>query len=68
MKLKTYIKQHGIKGIDFAKQINCSQPAVSLYIAERRTPRPQIALRIVEATNGEVTLEDLYSTPAGKTA
>ncbi len=42
--------------------------AISNYKNGHRKPRPNIALRIVKATKGKVTLEDLYSTPAGKTA
>lgn len=61
MKLRDYLKKNKIKIIDFAASIGHSQSAISGYLTGARPrPRPDIALKIVEATKGKVTLNDLY--------
>ena len=61
MKLKEYLKKNKIKVSDFAASIGCAQPTISGYLTGARpNPRPCIALKIVEATNNEVSLDDIY--------
>lgn len=65
MKLRDYLKSSKIKVSDFAKMIDVAQATVSGYTTgSRPRPRPEIARRIVEATGGQVTYEDLYGRPA----
>lgn len=61
MKLRDYLKKNKIKITDFAESIGHSQSTISSYLTGARPrPRPDIALKIVEATKGKVTLNDLY--------
>jgi predicted transcriptional regulator len=59
MDLKTYLKSRRLTIKEFAKLIKVSGPAVSNYICKKRKPRIHIAKKIIEVTNGKVTLEDL---------
>ena len=59
MKLKTYLKRRKLTAKAFAKQIGITRQAVHYYVTGQRTPQLGIAIDIVKATNGEVTLRDL---------
>lgn len=58
MKLKSFLSQHRISRDAFAKMIGTSQVAVTRYVAGTRTPRPEVMVRIKEATGGAVTADD----------
>ena len=61
MKLKEYLRIKGLSGLAFAKKHSLSQPTISRIINNKVVPSPEIALKIEQATNGEVTrLELLY--------
>jgi hypothetical protein len=60
MRLSEYLKKHKIEQQDFAQTIKTNAANVSRYVARLRMPRPLIAMRIVKATGGEVTLQDIY--------
>lgn len=61
MKIKDYLSKKS--PVDFASTIGITAAALSQYKSGRRIPRPSIARRIVEATGGQVTYEDLYGVP-----
>lgn len=64
MKLREYLNSQGISVSDFAVMIGTAQPTVSGYLlGTRPNPRPEIAKRIISATNGAVTWDDLYGRP-----
>lgn len=58
MKLSDYIKAKGIP--EAAKLFGISEAAAKSYRYEWRTPRPEVAMRIVAATGGEVTLAEIF--------
>ena len=67
MKLGTYLSENGITHADFAARIGTSQAAVTRYVLEQRTPRPDVISRIMSITSGEVTANDFmpaYPAPA----
>lgn len=59
MKLKTYLKRRKVSMKSFAKQVGITRQAIHYYVTGQRTPQLGIALDIVKATGGEVTLRDL---------
>jgi len=67
MKLQNWLKEKGFSKAEFARKIGVSRHALYLYLKGKRQPRLDIALRIEEATNGEVTVKDLipHKTPVG---
>ena len=64
MKLADYLSSTGVTHADFAQRIGVHQTAVTRYVAGRRIPKPQIAMKITKATGGAVTIEDLFDVPA----
>jgi transcriptional regulator with XRE-family HTH domain len=61
MKLKAWLNKEGLSKTEFAKKVGITRHALYLYLKGKRQPRLDIALRIEEATNGEVTVKDLIS-------
>ena len=59
MELGTYLEQTNMQQKAFARMVEISRSALSNYIYKRRKPRLDIAHRIVTATKGKVTIEDL---------
>lgn len=59
MKLKTYLKRRKMTLRAFAKKVGITSSAIHYYVTGQRTPQLGIALDIVKATDGEVTLRDL---------
>lgn len=66
MKLHKYLENTSLE--DLATRVNVSIGAICNYKNGHRKPRPEIALRIVKATGGKVTLEDLYAPPEEEAA
>jgi hypothetical protein len=62
--LATYLQDRGISEARFAEMIGVSQAAVNRYIAGKRRPRRAVVLRIMAATQGAVTANDLYGLSA----
>jgi DNA-binding transcriptional regulator YdaS (Cro superfamily) len=61
MRISEYLK---IKNAyEFADEIGVSAASVSYYRSGRMMPSPVIAKRIIEATGGQVSYEDLYGKP-----
>lgn len=59
MDLKKYVESTGLQKKAFAHMLGISVFALSNYMHRRRTPTLQIADRIIEVTNGKVTIKDL---------
>jgi plasmid maintenance system antidote protein VapI len=59
MDLEQYLFIKKIKQKDFAKKVGCSQAHISVICAKKRRPSPDMAIKMVEATAGEVSLTDL---------
>jgi DNA-binding transcriptional regulator YdaS (Cro superfamily) len=63
MKLHAFITSQQITPAAFARILgNVSGEAVRLWASGRRMPEPETAQRIVEATGGAVTVQDLHDT------
>ena len=58
MTLTEYLAQQDLDAGRFAEKIGVSGEAVRRYALGRRTPRPAIMRRIVEATGGAVQPND----------
>ncbi len=56
-KLKEFLK--GKSREDFAKEIGTTKNYVNLLVTDQRRPSPGLALRIQEATGGQVTVWEL---------
>ena len=63
MILKEYLDVNGIKYERFAQKINISRVALSYIMNRKRDLRLSVAIRIVEATNGEVSYKELLPYP-----
>ena len=59
MKLRTYLERNSMTRRAFAKRVGCSPQAVGYYVTGDRRPSLPVALKIVKATGGKVTLKDL---------
>lgn len=59
MKLDLYLKKNGIKRQDFAALIGVSPQAITWYCDGKMWISKPVALRLVKATGGQVTPNDL---------
>lgn len=59
MDLNEYFKKHNSNIEEFCRKTGISRSAIYLYKTGRMRPSVDVALRIQEATNGEVTFDDL---------
>ena len=59
MNIKTYCKKHKLKFKDFATLSEIAPAYVTQLIRGQRRPSPDLALKIEQATNGEVTRDEL---------
>lgn len=60
MKLKTYLKKHGISHSEFGKKLNVSQATISRYVAAERRPSLAMAKKIEDATDRLVPLAEWF--------
>ncbi len=58
MKLSDYLKKKNETASAFARRLEISRSAVSHLISGHRTPSLHLALRIADATSGEVVAAD----------
>lgn len=58
MKLKEYVNKHQINRTSFAASLGISYTYLLFLMNGMRTPKIDLAYKIREQTNGEVTLED----------
>lgn len=59
MKLRSYLSGRGETQAQFAARIGVHPISVSRYVTGRRLPEPDVIRRIVVATDGAVTADDL---------
>jgi len=60
-KLSKYLSKHHITQEEFAREIGVKQTTISRYIAgKRRLINPEIADKIIAATHGFMTANDIY--------
>jgi len=64
MKLRTYLTRHKMTRRAFAKKVGVSPQAIGYYVKGERRPSLGVAIDIVKATGGSVSLRDLLD---GKT-
>jgi DNA-binding transcriptional regulator YdaS (Cro superfamily) len=67
MTLEEFLKINKITTTEFSMKISCGQPTVSNLCNRKRRPSPRLALRIEQATGGQVTRDmmlypELYAT------
>lgn len=61
MELRMYIFKNRIKQAPFAKKIGCSVIHLGRIVNGLAPPSAMLAVKIVAATNGEVSFEDLFA-------
>lgn len=66
MKLLEYLEKANLSTEEFARKVGVSAAGMFHYIAGRRLPSNEMALKIQEASLGNVTLKDLRGAHAGK--
>ncbi len=59
MDLRTYLFRHRIKIAEFGRRINFSAIHLHKIISGERKPSKKLAKIIEQATNGEVTIQEL---------
>lgn len=64
MKLADYLRENGITRSAFAEEIGVSQSLVTQLCQDEVWPGREVARRISDATNGEVTPNDFLSPEA----
>lgn len=60
MKLRQYLKENGIKVVDFADSIGVSPVSVNRYMKGERIPEKHVMGRIIAATGGKVNPSSFY--------
>ncbi len=58
--LKIYLFKNQIKQIDFAEKIGLSPAYFSKILKYKNFPSRKTALKILELTNNEITMNDIY--------
>jgi transcriptional regulator with XRE-family HTH domain len=61
MNIRAYLKKSGKTHAEFAKSLGVTRDAVSRWLAKDRYPRRTMVKKIERITNGDVTLQDIYS-------
>ena len=59
MDILTYLSEENLSKAEFARQLDISKSAVTLFTNGGRRPSPSLALRIEQATGGAVTRDEL---------
>lgn len=63
-RLAQWLRLTGRTRTSFAREIGEEPKWIARICQGKRQPSPEIARKIVAATNGEVTLEDIYADSA----
>jgi transcriptional regulator with XRE-family HTH domain len=58
MKLSEWLKENGLSQAEFARRIGVSPPALSRFITGARIPHATSILKIRDATDGKVDVND----------
>jgi len=66
MKLKDYLEKEKIKQAEFAKRLGVHQQTVFRLVHEEIFPSYPTARAIVELSNNEVTMDDIYANKVAK--
>lgn len=61
MNIKVYSYKEGIKVKDLAKKFGISVNYISMLNTKKRKPSKKLAKKIVEITEGKVTLDELLA-------
>ena len=61
MDIRTYLKTSDISVATFAETLGLSPQAVHRYITGERTPRRDVIRKIVDASDGAITVADIYA-------
>ena len=64
MKLKDFMKERSLTERQFSSILGISQQHLNFIIRGKSTPSIELIRRIIEATNGKVTIGDLYNPDA----
>lgn len=64
VELREYLKEKNITMATMGTRVKRAQSIISRICAHKHRPDPTTAVRIVIATKGAVSLDDLYGTPA----
>lgn len=59
MKLNEYLFKTETKQTTFAEMLDISRPHLTQIVSGKRKPSPKLAKKIIEATKGHVTLNEL---------
>ena len=61
MNIDEYLADGNSSVAELAEQTGVTVQAISQYRSGKRIPRPRIARRIVEASGGKISYEDIYA-------
>ena len=61
MKLSAYLKNNGLSPAEFARQAKLTKPTLSRFLKGHRGLAPFTMAKIVKATCGQITYEDLVT-------
>jgi len=64
MKLQDYLKKYSIRQAELSRILRVSQAHVNNILKGRKSPSIQLIKRIKEATEGNVTADDLINSEA----
>jgi glutamine synthetase len=65
MDIRHYIAREGLTLSEFAARVGVSAAAMGRYAARKRTPRPHILRRLIEASGGAIEPNDLFGAAPG---
>lgn len=66
-KLREYLTRKGISYDAFGEKVGTTGTTVYRHITGRSRPRPELAAKYVEETNGELSYADIYGASPLKT-
>lgn len=61
MNLEEYLKKHSLTHKEFAETIGVSQSYITRIVNGKKNPSVALMRHIIELTNGEVTVGDLFN-------
>lgn len=61
MELKDFLYKNKISQADFSRKIGVTQARISQIVNRKKNPSSHLMKTIEEATNGEVTMQELFN-------
>lgn len=58
MQLNEWMNKVGMSDAEMAQRVGCSRSAISRYRSGERMPRPEMLVKLVDATNSDVSPMD----------